>query len=66
MSGQINNGNIGLTETVQQVEELFQMDLGNVFRSFQEMRQRKKDSRTKLLDLMKERLLHRMDELDEQ
>ena len=66
VSGQINNGNIGLTETVQQVEELFQMDLGNVFRSFQEMRQRKKDSRTKLLDLMKERLLHRMDELDEQ
>ena len=48
------------------MEEFFQMDLGNVFRSFQEMRQRKKDSRTKLLDLMKERLLHRMDELDEQ
>ena len=65
VSGQLNNGNIGLTEIVQQVEEIFHVKLGNVFRTFQEMRQRKKDSRTKLLDLMKERLLHRMDELDE-
>ncbi|WP_162054703.1 RteC domain-containing protein [Pontibacter pamirensis] len=66
VSGQINNGNVGLTEIVQQVEEFFHMDLGNVFRTFQEMRQRKKDSRIKLLDLMKERLLQRMDELDEE
>ncbi|MFD3003154.1 RteC domain-containing protein [Pontibacter toksunensis] len=66
VSGQINNGNIGLTEIVQQVEEFFHLELGNVFQSFQEMRQRKKDSRTKLLDLMKERLLQRMDEMDEE
>ncbi|PRY03644.1 RteC protein [Pontibacter ummariensis] len=66
VSGQLNNGNIGLTEIVHQVEEFFQMSLGNVFRSFQEMRQRKKDSRIKLLDVMKERLVQRMDELDEE
>jgi hypothetical protein len=66
VSGQINNGNIGLTEIAHQVEEFFHVDLGNVFRSFQEIRQRKKDSRTKLLDLMRERLLQRMDEMDEE
>jgi hypothetical protein len=66
VSGQINNGTISLTEIAHQVEGFFHMDLGNVFRTFQEMRQRKKDSRTKLLDLMRERLLHRMDEMDEE
>lgn len=64
VSGQLNNGTVGLTEIVLQLEELFQVKLGNVYRTFQEMRQRKKDSRTKLLDLMKERLLNRMDDLD--
>lgn len=63
-SGQINNGSIGLMELALQLEEFFHVKLGNVYRTFQEMRQRKKDSRTKLLDLMKERLLHRMDDLD--
>ncbi|MFT2010967.1 RteC domain-containing protein [Pontibacter sp. 13R65] len=63
-SGQINGGTTGVMEIVERLEHLFQVKLGNVYRTFQEMRQRKKDSRTKLLDLMKERLLQRMDELD--
>ncbi|WP_179223153.1 RteC domain-containing protein [Pontibacter ummariensis] len=63
-SGQVNNGTIGVVEIATQLEEFFQVKLGNVYRTFQEVRQRKKDSRTKFLDLMRERLLARMDELD--
>ncbi len=63
-SGQINNGTIGVLEIASQLEAFFQVRLGSVYRTFQEMRQRKKDSRTKFLDLMRERLAIRMDELD--
>ncbi|MCC9137532.1 RteC domain-containing protein [Pontibacter silvestris] len=63
-SGHINNGTTDLMEITRQLEALFQVKLGNVYRTFQEVRQRKKDSRTKFLDLMRERLLQRMDELD--
>ena len=64
-SGQINNGTVDLCEITQQLETFFGVKLGNVYRTFQEVRQRKKDSRTKFLDLMRERLVHRMDTLDE-
>lgn len=63
-SGQINNGTIDLMEITQHLEAFFQVKLGNVYRTFQEVRQRKKDSRTKFLDLMREKLLLRMDDLD--
>jgi hypothetical protein len=63
-SGQINNGTADLCEITEQLETCFGVKLGNVYRTFQEVRQRKKDSRTKFLDLMRERLLHRMDTLD--
>lgn len=63
-SGQINGGTTGVQEIAERLEEVFQVKLGGVYRTFQEMRQRKKDSRTKFLDLMKERLLFRMDTLD--
>ena len=63
-SGQINGGTTGVVEIAERLEELFQLKLGSVYRTFQEIRQRKKDSRTKFLDLMQERLLHRMDDLD--
>lgn len=63
-SGQINHGSAGVIEIASQVEAFFQVKLGNVYRTFQEVRQRKKDSRTKFLDLMRERLEHRMDEMD--
>lgn len=63
-SKQINGGTTGVIEIAERLEELFQLKLGSVYRTFQEMRQRKKDSRTKFLDLMQERLLHRMDDLD--
>ncbi|AKD04282.1 RteC domain-containing protein [Pontibacter korlensis] len=63
-SGQINNGTADLCQITEQLEKFFGVKLGNVYRTFQEVRQRKKDSRTKFLDLMRERLLHRMDTLD--
>lgn len=63
-SGQVNSGNTGVQEIAERLEDVFQIKLGGVYRTFQEMRQRKKDSRTKFLDLMKERLLFRMDTLD--
>ncbi|WP_276499367.1 RteC domain-containing protein [Pontibacter litorisediminis] len=63
-SGQISNGTADLCEITEQLETCFGVKLGNVYRTFQEVRQRKKDSRTKFLDLMRERLLHRMDTLD--
>lgn len=63
-SGQINNGTADLCEITELLENCFGVRLGNVYRTFQEVRQRKKDSRTKFLDLMRERLLHRMDVLD--
>lgn len=63
-SGQINGGTIGVLEIAERLEELFQLKLGSIYRTFQEMKQRKKDSRTKFLDMMQQRLLHRMDELD--
>ncbi|MBX0335374.1 RteC domain-containing protein [Pontibacter sp. HSC-14F20] len=63
-SGQINNGTADLCGITEQLETCFGVKLGNVYRTFQEVRQRKKDSRTKFLDLMRERLLHRMDALD--
>ena len=63
-SGHINGGATGVQEIAERLEDVFQVKLGGVYRTFQEMRQRKKDSRTKFLDLMKERLLFRMDTLD--
>ncbi|MBB6611807.1 RteC domain-containing protein [Pontibacter sp. Tf4] len=63
-SGHINNGTAGVLEIASRLEALFQVSLGNVYRTFQEIRQRKKDSRTKFLDLMRQKLEARMDELD--
>lgn len=45
-------------------ERAFQLKLGNVYNVFQEMRIRKKN-RTIFLDLLKDRLVQRMDEADE-
>jgi hypothetical protein len=63
-SGQINGGTTGVSDIAAHLENLFHLKLGNVYRTFQEMRQRKKDSRTKFLDLMREKLEIRMDDLD--
>lgn len=63
-TGVCNHGQAELKLLAQTFEQLFQVDLGNYYGIFNELRLRKKN-RTPLLDEMKMRLLGRMDELDE-
>jgi hypothetical protein len=62
--GSCNNGNIDLKQLAIHFENLFNIDLGNYYRVFQEMRIRK-INRTTFLDQLKEKLTQRMDEADE-
>ena len=63
-TGACNNGNIDLKQLATHFENIFNIDLGNYYRVFQEMRIRK-INRTSFLDQLKERLVQRMDETDE-
>ena len=62
--GSCNNGNIDLKRLATHFENLFNIDLGNYYRVFQEMRIRK-INRTTFLDQLKDKLTQRMDEADE-
>jgi hypothetical protein len=63
-SGSINNGTIDLKELANHFQFYFNIDLGNYYRMFQDMRIRK-INRSTFLDLLKNRLIQRMDEADE-
>jgi len=63
-AGSCNNGTIDLKQLANHFEKIFNIDLGNYYRVFQEMRIRK-INRTTFLDQLKDRLIHRMDESDE-
>jgi hypothetical protein len=63
-AGVVNNGAADIKLLTEFFERVFQLDLGNVYNVFQEMRIRKKN-RSSFLDQLKERLLQRMDEADE-
>ncbi len=63
-AGSCNNGNIDLKQLAKHFECIFNIDLGNYYRVFQEMRIRK-INRTTFLDHLKTRLVQRMDEADE-
>ncbi|MBN8674347.1 MAG: RteC domain-containing protein [Chitinophagales bacterium] len=63
-AGVINNGTADIKLLTNFFERTFQVDLGNVYNVFQEMRIRKKN-RSSFLDQLKERLIQRMDEADE-
>jgi hypothetical protein len=63
-AGSFNNGSIGLKELANHFQSYFNVDLGNYYRMFQDMRIRK-INRTTFLDLLKGRLIQRMDETDE-
>ena len=63
-TGSCNNGNIDLKHLAKHIEKVFNIDLGNYYRIFQEMRIRK-INRTSFMDELKEKLIHRMDETDE-
>lgn len=62
-SGSCNNGAIDVKQLATHFEELFNVKLGNFYRTFQEIRIRK-ISRTSFLDQLKESLIERMDNSD--
>lgn len=62
-AGSVDNGQIGIIELVNLFEIVFHIDLGDVYRLFINMRERK-NSRTAYLDYLKEKVLKRMDETD--
>lgn len=63
-TGSFNNGSIGIKTLASELQLLFNVDIGNYYRVFQEMRIRK-SSRTSFMDQLKDRLVKRMDESDE-
>lgn len=63
-TGSCNNGTIDIKNLATYFENSFNIDLGNYYRVFQEIRIRK-ISRTTFLDHLKQRLIQRMDESDE-
>lgn len=63
-SGLFNHGRVSVRDVALLLEEAFGIKLGNYYRVFQNIRIRQKN-RTAFLDLLKENLLKRMDETDE-
>ncbi len=63
-TGCFNNGSVEVKTIAAFLEEQFQMPLGNVYRTFLELRGRKKN-RTPFLDRLREKLIERMDAADE-
>ncbi|MGV3696990.1 RteC domain-containing protein [Flavobacterium sp.] len=62
--GVFNNGHSELKEVVNSFESAFEIDLGQFNRVFLEIRARKSE-RTKFLNVLKEKLILRMDDADE-
>ncbi|MEO2053091.1 MAG: RteC domain-containing protein [Allomuricauda sp.] len=58
-SGAIENGLVAIKVMATACEELFEIELGNYYRTYLEIRERKKD-RTKFLDKMKQTLITKM------
>lgn len=58
-----NNGNTSLKDIAFCCETLFQIEIGDFYRIFLEIRNRKK-SRTQFLDKLKDQIIEMMDELD--
>lgn len=63
-AGSIDNGKIDIIELANLFEIVFHVDLGDVYRIFIHMRERK-NSRTAYLDYLKEQVIKRMDDTDD-
>lgn len=63
-SGVVNSGTADIKELAAVCEQIFNIELGNYYHTFIEIRSRK-CNKTKFLDKMKESLLKRISELDE-
>ncbi|WP_057940545.1 RteC domain-containing protein [Algoriphagus resistens] len=61
--GAVNHGKSDVKAIITLMETLFNIQVGNFYRTFQSMRGRKKN-RTIFLDSLKESLVKRMDETD--
>ena len=62
-SGAIKSGTAGIKEMACACEDIFELKLGNVYRTFLEIRERKIDQ-SKFIDRLKATLLRRMEETD--
>ena len=62
--GAINNGNIDIKRLCRFFERVLNIDLGDIYHAFSEIKMRKKE-RTKYLDSLRDALIKRMDESDE-
>jgi len=62
-SGSFNRGKIDIKQIATGFEKLFQINLGNYYRVFQDIRMRK-TGRTFFLDQLKQSLINHMDEMD--
>jgi hypothetical protein len=63
-SGAFNNSNADVRQIATYLQSVFNVDLGNYYRTFQEIRIRK-SGRTNFIDEMRKKLIRRMDESDE-
>lgn len=63
-TGAVNKGVTDIKVLAEAFEEVFNIDLGDLYRTFIEIRLRKKE-RSKFIDHLKNRLLNRMDEADQ-
>ena len=63
-TGALNHGVTDIKVIAEVLEKIFHIELGDLYHSFNDMRLRKKD-RTKFIDHLKDRLLHRMEESDQ-
>jgi hypothetical protein len=61
--GVFNNGNTDLKQLVNHFQTMFNINLGEYYRAFHEIKSRKKEQ-TKFLDALKEKLLKRINEID--
>lgn len=59
----IDHGNINLKTLASYLEDIFNINIGDVYRIYLEIRERK-GSRTQFLDRLKDKLIERMDEAD--
>jgi hypothetical protein len=64
VSGALNNGKAEIKDIAELCERLFDVKLGDYYRTFLELRMRK-TGRTKFLDNLKEQLIRRMDDQDD-
>ena len=63
-SGAVNSGTADIKEMASACEQIFNIDLGNYYHTFVEIRSRKSNT-TKFIDKLKESLAQRIDESDE-